>query len=74
MSKEMSNEQKTKEFMISLGERINTTMPEGVGFALFVYPHNKIGQANYISTSNRTDVIKVLRGWIERKEVELDEN
>jgi hypothetical protein len=49
--------EKTKEAMREVGKYIENKFP-GIGFALILFPFNSIGDANYISNANRSDMIK----------------
>jgi hypothetical protein len=58
----------TKERMTAIGRSVMAKLPPGTGFALFVWDHGKLGAANYISSSERADVIAALKAFIERNE------
>jgi len=44
----------------------------GLGFALIVFEHYKPGISNYISNSNREDMVKALRETADRLEKNQD--
>jgi hypothetical protein len=50
----------TKEIMQKIADTINNILPEGFGFCVLVYKHNEPGLANYISNSEREDMVKAL--------------
>jgi hypothetical protein len=58
----------TKEKMQELGRRVKAQLPEGTGYALFVFPHGQLGAANYVSDSERADVIEAVKGFVKRNE------
>ncbi|MDF1547142.1 MAG: hypothetical protein P1P88_04935 [Bacteroidales bacterium] len=53
--------------MRDLAAMINKQIP-GLGFALFVFPLNEPGMANYVSNGQREDMIKMLRETLARFE------
>lgn len=56
----------TKEKMHELGRMVKAQLPEGVGYALFVFPHHQVGAANYISDSDRKDVVVAVSDFVKR--------
>lgn len=55
--------------MRSIGQVINDTLPDHVGFILLTFPYNEEkGRANYISSAKRDDCIKFLRETADRLE------
>jgi hypothetical protein len=58
----------TKEKMHNLGRMVKAQLPEGVGYALFVWKHGEAGAANYVSDSQRPDVIEAVKGFVKRNE------
>lgn len=68
MEKETTPEQETRETLKLLAKTITMCLPEGYGFFLMVYEHNSDGRANYISNSQREDVIKSMKEFMERTE------
>lgn len=54
--------------MRDVADKIKISLPDGVGFALLVYEHNAVGMSNYISNSQRPDMIKALRECADRLE------
>ena len=49
------------QFMRDLADGIREALPQGLGFALLVYDHNVPGMANYVSNSQRSDMVTALR-------------
>jgi len=47
--------------MRDIAQMVDAMLPSGVGFALLVYEHEEVGMSNYISNSQRGDMIKALR-------------
>lgn len=54
--------------MTKMADRVSELLPEGYGFALFVFPFHDLGIGNYISNADRKDMIAVMRDVIERME------
>jgi hypothetical protein len=44
---------------------------KGYGFVLFVFDHNTQGRANYISNSERVDVVKTLQQFVQHETKQL---
>lgn len=57
---------RTKEKMQNLGRLVKAQLPEGVGYALFVWNHGVADAANYISDSDRKDVVMAVTEFVER--------
>lgn len=57
---------KTREQMQELGRRVKAQLPEGFGYALFVFPHGRPGVANYVSDSQRPDVVQAVEAFVKR--------
>lgn len=56
-------------FMRKLGEAIKSTLPAGTGMILLTFNVDETvpgSQANYLSTANREDCIKLLRETADR--------
>ena len=47
--------------MQKMAESVYKMLPKDFGFAIIVFPFKTLGEANYISNANRTDMIKALR-------------
>ena len=62
----MSEEYKdTRLIMQDIAKTVDSKLPDGFGFFIFVYPFNRTdGRANYISNGNREDVIKSMKEFI----------
>jgi hypothetical protein len=62
----------TREQLQAIGRAIDEGLPQGWGFFLMAFPFNDApGRMNYISNANRTDVIKLMKEWIEKEEAKL---
>lgn len=61
-------------FMRSLADMIKAVLPKGWGFALIVFPLNRPGIANYISSAERDSMIEALREALNRLESRQDFN
>ena len=57
--------------MRNLAEKVKKEIP-GLGFALLVFEFENAGIANYISNSQRKDMIKAMKETIERLEKNQD--
>jgi hypothetical protein len=59
-----------------IGLRLKESMPDGWGFALFIFSHGKSGLKDegeegsifYLSSANRKDMIKALKEFIKKEE------
>ena len=58
--------------MRKMGSKIDKMLPNDFGYALLVFPYHKPGVSNYISSANRSDMIKVLRETADRLEKNQD--
>lgn len=54
--------------MNELARVLSEVLPDGVGFALLVFDFGKGGFMNYISNSERADVVRAMREFIARAE------
>ena len=55
--------------MQKMAESVLPFLPKDFGCTILVFPYNNAtGEANYISTANRQDMIKVLRETADRLE------
>ena len=64
----------TAKALRKMGDAIKAYLPEGFGFFLTIFPYNDdSGRANYISTGQRKDMIKMLRETAYRLERRQDE-
>lgn len=55
--------------MQELANHIDSKLGEKYGFTLLVYEHNsEVGRTNYVSNSNREDVVKVMKEFIDKTE------
>ena len=64
------NEEQAKSRMQQIAHLIEDSLPEGYGFTLLTYkfgeePNNEM---IYVSNSNREDVVKAMKEWIEKTE------
>jgi len=64
----MSMEEQVKIHMKNLANMIEENVPDKWGFILMTYPHEREGELIYISNSNREDVVKALKEFIEKTE------
>jgi hypothetical protein len=59
--------------MRDLADLLKNLLPNDFGFVLLTYKHNEThGLANYVSTSQRDDIIKFLRETANRLEFKQD--
>lgn len=59
----------SKNIMQELAKHIDSTLGSKYGFFLMVYEHdNDSGRSNYVSNSNREDVVKAMKEFIEKTE------
>ena len=58
----------SKNIMQELAEHIANKIGSKYGFCLLVYEHDESGRANYVSNSNREDVIEVMKEFIAKTE------
>lgn len=63
----------TKQIMHNVARMLNESLP-GLGFVLLIFQFNKIGYSNYISNTNREDIIRSLREAADRLEQKDDDN
>lgn len=58
-----------RDMMNALATGINEVLG-GLGFALLMFEHGNVegGRVNYISNSNREDMISAMREWLARAE------
>lgn len=62
----------TGDLMRTLISACKSVLPEGWGITILTYEQNKPGIANYISDSERADMIKMLRETADRLENKQD--
>jgi hypothetical protein len=59
----------SKNVMQELAKHIDGELGEKYGFTLLVYEHgSETGRTNYVSNSNREDVVKAMKEFIEKTE------
>lgn len=59
----------SKNIMQGLAKYIESKLGKKYGFFLMVYEHNnESGRSNYVSNSNREDVVKAMKEFIEKSE------
>ncbi len=58
--------------MRNIANDVKQHVPEGFGFAVLVFPHGQGGISNYVSNSNREDMIQALRETADRLEGKQD--
>lgn len=51
-----------------IGRTIAPTLPDGWGFALFIFSFGEAGSTFYISNADREDMLKMLQEFIERQQ------
>ena len=61
-------EEQVKEHMQNLAHLIEDNIPEKWGFIFMTYPHEREGELIYVSNSQRQDVVKALKEFIEKTE------
>lgn len=66
---ERKNEDIAK-LMRDIGTIINNQMPDGWGFTLMLFEFGENGSMFYISKSERSDMIKVMKEFIARQDIE----
>jgi hypothetical protein len=49
----------------ALADRIRAALPEGVGFALFLFNFGEGGNTAYVADADRADIVRLLYEWIE---------
>lgn len=59
-------EDELNELARSIGNRIGSSLPKGVGFSLIVFTFGEGGWLSYISNGQREDVLKMLDEYRER--------
>lgn len=64
---EIKNEQ-METMLKEYGRKIWATLPNGVGFTLFLYDYGEDGSMFYLSTSERADMILALKEFIRKQE------
>lgn len=52
----------------TLATLIDDEVPEGMGFAVFLFDFGPKGALFYLSSAERRDVVSVLKEWIAREE------
>ena len=58
----------SKNVMQDLADHINKELGGKYGFFLMVYEHGDSGRANYVSNSERKDVVEAMKEFIEKTE------
>lgn len=48
-------------------EAFKAVVPEGIGFAVFLFDFGEKGNLAYFSSADRADMVKVLVDWIHRQ-------
>jgi len=49
---------------------VDGALPEGYGFALFVFPSETPGLCAYVSNCDRADMQKAVKEWLARQQAE----
>lgn len=64
------NEELIKARLRHVAHVLEDMLPEGYGFTLLTYQfgENPDNRLNYVSNSNREDVVKAMKEWIEKTE------
>ena len=62
------NIEELKEMLNMYGMLLEKMLPENYGFTLLTYPHNEAKRLYYVSNSDREDVIKAMKEFIEKTE------
>jgi len=68
----MSNNPFTAEITRVIAGAIDEALPDGLLFALLVFPRSQPGLTNYVSNGSRADMIEALREGADRLEREED--
>lgn len=58
----------TKEIMQEAARAAKAKLPEGIGFALFVWNPGTPGVANYVGNCDRRDVVTVVSTFVKRNQ------
>lgn len=58
--------------MKNIAGLLKELLPEKYGFALLVFEYNNVGMSNYVSSANRSDMVKALREAANRLEGKKD--
>lgn len=48
----------------ALGREIGSRLPDGIGFAFFMFDFGPGGNLAYVSNANREDIAEVLHEWL----------
>lgn len=65
---EKFNKEDLNEILNMFGMILEKMLPENYGFTLLTYPHNEARRLYYVSNSQREDVIKAMKEFIEKTE------
>lgn len=63
--------EKMETMLKEYGRKIRATLPDGIGFTLFLYDYGENGSMFYISTSDRQDMIRALEEFIAKQKQQL---
>lgn len=58
--------------MQEIAAKVDAMLPSDMGFTVLVFPLGNVGESNYISNANRSDMIKALREIADRLEKRED--
>lgn len=66
---EVRNEELEK-LLNDLGQKIKSSMPQGYGFTLLISSYGQGGSMFYISSVDRSDVLRMMREFIQKHELD----
>lgn len=72
----MDRDEQAKDRMQKIAKDITSQLPEGMGFVLlaFEFGDNPNRRLNYVSNSNRKDIVEVMKEWIRKTENHFGEH
>lgn len=53
--------------MRRVADKVKKELPPNMGFCVWVYPHGEHGMCQYISNSQRADMIEAVQSWLDRQ-------
>lgn len=64
----MNEEEIVKRKMQSIARKVDEELPDNFGFVVLAFKFNEKGEMIYVSNSNREDVVKSMKEFIEKTE------
>lgn len=58
----------SKNTMQEIAKHIQSKIGKNYGFCVLIYEHNSDGRMNYVSNSQREDVVKAMKEFIQQTE------